>query len=183
MSGEWGLYSFLGAGFSFAAYAAAALLHEGGHALAGYLAGATCLWIRVGGLLWVPGGGIFVKGWNLERPGECALFCPDKRSCYAAALGGCIMNFGTGIMAGMLWLIQGYVFWNLHPLFFLLVIAFSVCSLGMALLNFCPYMKGIGNDGGIAKKLRQEEGFYEKLQRNQQRDMIRLEFGILQEMF
>ena len=93
------------------------------------------------------------------------------------------MNFGTGIMAGIPWLIQGYVFWNLHPLFFLLVIAFSVCSLGMALLNFCPHMKGMGNDGGIAKKLRQQEGFYEKLQRNQQRDMIRLEFGILQEMF
>lgn len=188
---------------SAAAYAAAALLHEGGHALVGYFLGARCLWIRVGGVLWVPGGGIFVrKGGRTGRAGECALSCPDKKSCVAAALAGPAANLLSGILSGGYFLGKMKSFLAAHPVFWACVAAFSVCSLAMGVLNLWPGMAGWrgagwgnngkmagscstggGNDGKIAGKLWREEGFYDRLRRNQQRDVLRLEFGILEEMF
>ena len=180
---EWVVYPFLGVGLAFATYAAAALLHEGGHALFGCLFRARCLWIRVGGLLWVPGGGIFVRVKRGITPGECAILCPDQKSCVMAALGGSVMNFGTGVVAGVAWLFRGYSLWDVHPLFFAGLVAFLLCSFGMVVLNLCPGGTGMENDGMIMKRLGREERFYERLRRNQQRDLIRVEFGGVEEMF
>lgn len=176
-------FAFFGAGLVAAAYAAAALLHEGGHALAGHLFKARCLWIRVGGLLWVPGGGIFIRAGYGKRPGECVLSCPDKKSCAAAALGGGAANLITGAGAGLVWLRYTPCVWAVHPLLFGSMAVFSFCSLVMALLNLWPNRAEAKNDGAVVKALCMDEGFYKRLRKSQQKDFVRLEFGMLEEMF
>ena len=188
MPGEFIFLAALGLGSSAAAYGVAALLHEGGHALAGRFFGARCLWIRVGGVLWVPGGGIFVRAGKKGRAGECALSCPDRKSCVAAALGGSLANLVAGAFSG------GYFLGKMvySPAASLVqvacVTAFLFCSLAMGVCNLWPGTAGsdgldMGNDGKIAGRLWREEGFYKRWNQNQQRDVLRLEFGLLEEMF
>lgn len=188
MCGEWVLYFLAAAGLACGAFGGAALLHEGGHALAGYLLRAKCLWIRVGRVLWIPGAGIFYRAARAGRAGECAMSCPDLKSLVAAALGGASMNFVTGAAAGLLCLLwrerfrQG-AFGSVGVLLFSGTAAFCACSLWMAWVSLCPGMAGKENDGMMLKRLCREKAFYEKFRRSQQRDLLRLEFGLVEEMF
>ncbi len=188
MSGQWIFNFVFAAGLAGGVYGSAVLLHEAGHALAGYLFRAKCLWIRVGGMLWVPGAGVFFRAVRTVRPGECALSCPDKKSCVAAALGGAAMNFVTGVAAGFCCMLRkdsllvdssGSAGW----LFFSAAAAFCVCSLLMSVFSLCMAVAGKGNDGMLIKRLCREQGFCQKFRQGQQRDLLRLEFGLVDEMF
>lgn len=163
-------------------YKVAALIHEGGHALFGWLFGGVCLWIRLGTILWVPGGG-FVRGGRrkLNSAGECVLLCPDKKSLRWAAYGGGFANLFSALIAGVffIWLGKGG---RIFCPFGLGVTLFIICSLLMAFLSLFFRWGGEKNDGVLAKKCREDE-FCRRMQRDQQRDLLRLEYGLLEEMF
>lgn len=162
-------------------YVTAALVHEGGHALFGRLAGGICLWIRLENILWVPGGG-FVRGRGrkLSSAGECVLLCPDKKSLLWAACGGGFANLISALIVCVFLICWGKKF-LFCPVGIGLVL-FVICSLLMAFLSLCSLGKEKGNDGALAKKCGEEE-FCKRMQRNQQRDLLRLEYGLLEEMF
>lgn len=61
--------------------------------------------------------------------------------------------------------------------------AFCVCSLLMSVFSLCMAVAGKGNDGMLIKRLCREQGFCQKFRQGQQRDLLRLEFGLVDEMF
>lgn len=181
---EWCETCLLGMFHVGAAYAVAVLCHESGHAIFGMLFGAKCLWIRVGSVLWVPGGGVFVKaGRGGRTPGECVLSCPDKKSCVWAAVGGPAVNLLTGAAGAWGWHLQELLEGGAFSIFSVFKIIFPGVSCFMALLNLFPCKAGGKNDGKMAGELCKDKEFYKKMRKNQQRDLLRLEFGILEEMF
>lgn len=181
---EWGAGWLLGLFSAGTSYTAAALCHEAGHALFGILFGARCLWIRVGSVLWVPGGGVFIEiSGKGRRPGECVLFCPGRKSCFCAAVGGGAVNFAAGAIGVWGWRFQSPWRNGSVSAFYVFLILFSVVSFLMAGLSLVPCKIGGKNDGGTAGALLRDREFYKRMQRNQQRDLLRLEFGMLEEMF
>ncbi len=182
MSGKYIFLYLAGGVLAVGNYGIAALFHEGGHALFGRLFGGTCLWIRLGTILWVPGGG-FIRGGRrkLSSAGECVLLCPDKKSLRWAAYGGGFANLFSALTAGVFLIClgkRGRIFCPPG----LGVILFIICSLLMAFLSLYFGWGGEKNDGVLARKC-QEEEFCRRVQRNQQRDLLRLEYGLLEEMF
>lgn len=182
MSGKYIFLYLAGGVLAVGTYGIAALFHEGGHALFGRLFGGTCLWIRLGTILWVPGGG-FIRGGRrkLSSAGECVLLCPDKKSLRWAAYGGGFANLFSALTAGVFLIClgkRGRIFCPPG----LGVILFIICSLLMAFLSLYFGWGGEKNDGVLARKCREEE-FCRRVQRNQQRDLLRLEYGLLEEMF
>lgn len=182
MSGKYIFLYLAGGVLAVGNYGIAALFHEGGHALFGRLFGGTCLWIRLGTILWVPGGG-FIRGGRrkLSSAGECVLLCPDKKSLRWAAYGGGFSNLFSALTASVFLIClgkRGRIFCPPG----LGVILFIICSLLMAFLSLYFGWGGEKNDGVLARKCWEEE-FCRRVQRNQQRDLLRLEYGLLEEMF
>lgn len=185
---EWGANCLLGLFCAQAAYVLAVFLHEAGHALLGMLSGARCLWLRIGCVLWVPGGGVFVKpGRGGGAQGECVLSCPDKKSCFWAALGGGAANIAAGTVCAWRWNFSGFLWAGDFPVFFLMLsvfkILFAVSSFLMAIFSLLPCKAAGASDARTARALCGNGEFYERLRRNQQRDLLRLEFGMLEEMY
>ncbi|MDE7326101.1 MAG: hypothetical protein K2N63_07490, partial [Lachnospiraceae bacterium] len=122
-------------------------------------------------------------GENYAHAGECVLVCPDRKSLVFAALGGSVVNLLTGLAVWMAWILKGDLEGRFYSLKSVGWMVFVLSSLLMAFLSLFFRWKGEENDGLMAWKLYWEERFCKKMEINQQRDMLRLEFGLVEEMF
>ena len=182
MSGRFIFYCLSCGGIALVSYIMAAVLHEGGHALFGWLFGGRCLWIRLGRFLWVPGGGILTgRKASYSNAGECVLICPDQKSLIMAALGGPAVNLLSGFAVWAVFILKGG-----GEFFFLKAMGWMVFAFSSLLMAFFSlFLRGAGeeNDGSLAWGLYREKGKCKKMKDNQQRDFLRLEFGLMEEMF
>ena len=129
------------------AYWLAALCHEWGHCVCGMMCGARLCVLRVGAFIWTGG---HIKPWvQLKRyhtPGQCLLWCENEKALCAAAVGGCLCNFVSGVISFFL-LAKLEEKHALRPngVGGMLLFDFALLSVLMSLINILPL--SWGSDG------------------------------------
>lgn len=166
-----------------AGYGLAAVFHEMGHLAAGLAKGGTWLLLRIGCFIFLPGSRrcLFGRG-RYASPGQCILLCATKKECEAAALGGGFANLVTaGAAIGLLKLFHQGESWIELLYSGNFGNSFIIVSLLMAAVNLLP-IPGQENDGRLCYRLHKDPASLKKFLWEQQKCMLLLESGQLEEL-